>query len=105
MPPNPRGSRWRDATLGVSRKARELPQVRQRAPYVVQVEEGRRYRWCSCGLSEIQPWCDGAHAGTGFEPITFTAPISAEFYMCGCKRSENAPYCFGNCTGHARRSG
>jgi CDGSH-type Zn-finger protein len=66
------------------------------------VEEGRVYRWCSCGLSATQPWCDDAHVGTGFEPIVFTAPITALFVMCGCKRSENAPYCFGTCRGHVR---
>ena len=74
----------------------------QQAPYVVEVEEGRRYLWCSCGLSRRQPWCDGAHCGTAFEPLAFVAPISGEFYMCGCKRSDNKPYCFGNCTGRAR---
>ena len=24
--------------------------------------------------------------------------------MCGCKGSDNKPYCFGNCTGHAARA-
>lgn len=77
-----------------------LPAVPQCGPYVVQVEAGRRYRWCSCGLSANQPWCDDAHEGTGFEPIVFEAPISGEFHMCGCKQSENKPYCFGSCRGH-----
>ena len=47
-----------------------------------------------------QPWCDDAHVGTGFEPIEFEAPISGEFHMCGCKQSDNKPYCFGTCRGH-----
>lgn len=75
------------------------PQV---GPYAVPVEQGKNYAWCSCGLSRKQPWCDGSHKGTTFKPITFVAPITEIFYMCGCKRSENAPYCFGNCRGHAR---
>ena len=25
-------------------------------------------------------------------------------YMCGCKRSDNKPYCFGNCRGQRRSS-
>jgi CDGSH iron-sulfur domain-containing protein 3 len=82
----------------------DLPVCPQRAPYVVQVVEGRRYRWCSCGLSRTQPWCDDAHVGTRFEPVEFVAPISAEFYMCGCKATQNPPYCFGNCTGNAERA-
>lgn len=82
--------------------ARRLPVCAQDGPYAVWVEEGREYLWCSCGLSRTQPWCDGAHEGTGFAPIAFTAPLSAEFYMCGCKRSDNKPYCFGNCRGYQR---
>jgi CDGSH-type Zn-finger protein len=79
-----------------------LPVSAQIGPYAVRVEEGRIYRWCSCGLSNNQPWCDDSHEGTGFEPIEFVAPISAEFVMCGCKRSDNKPYCFGNCRAHER---
>ncbi len=79
-----------------------LPRPARNGPYEVKVEEGLRYRWCSCGLSATQPWCDDSHAGTGFEPIEFVAPISAVFFMCGCKHSENPPYCFGTCRGHRR---
>lgn len=79
-----------------------LPACPQNGPYAVHVEEGREYLWCRCGLSARQPWCDGAHAGTGFAPIAFIAPITAEFYLCGCKRSDNMPYCFGNCRGYQR---
>jgi CDGSH-type Zn-finger protein len=77
--------------------------VRTKAgPYVVDVVAGQEYLWCHCGRSRTQPWCDGAHAGTGIEPIAFVAPISAEFHMCGCKQSDNKPFCFGNCRGHHR---
>ena len=78
----------------------DKPEMPQRGPYVVQVEAGRTYAWCSCGLSEKQPWCDGSHRGTDFVPVKFEAPISGEFHMCGCKQSENKPYCFGTCRGH-----
>jgi len=76
------------------------PAMPQRGPYIVEVEAGQQYLWCSCGRSANQPWCDGSHAGTDFEPIAFEAPISGEFHMCGCKQSENKPYCFGTCRGH-----
>ena len=79
---------------------RKLPVTAKCGPFIVQVEAGRKYRWCSCGLSATQPWCDDAHVGTGFEPIMFEAPISGEFHMCGCKNSDNKPYCFGTCRGH-----
>ena len=77
-----------------------LPVSAQAGPYAEPVEAGKSYRWCRCGLSRTQPWCDDSHAGTGIEPIAFTAPISGIFFMCGCKRSENPPYCFGTCRGH-----
>lgn len=74
----------------------------QTGPYAEQVDEGKDYLWCRCGLSRTQPWCDGSHQGTGIEPIGFVAPISGVFFMCGCKESQNPPYCFGNCRGHSR---
>jgi CDGSH-type Zn-finger protein len=93
-----------DADEKVSPEA-TLPRKAQDGPYEVRVEEGRTYRWCSCGLSATQPWCDESHAGTGFEPIEFVAPISGMFFMCGCKGSENAPFCFGTCRGYTRKRG
>ena len=83
----------------------ELPVSPQIGPYAVPVEEGKSYRWCSCGLSATQPWCDGSHDGTGFEPVVFVAPLSGTFYMCGCKRTDNKPYCYGNCLGFSRATG
>ncbi|MAH83183.1 MAG: hypothetical protein CBB68_02320 [Rhodospirillaceae bacterium TMED8] len=71
-------------------------------PYVVKVKAGQKYLWCSCGRSQSQPWCDQSHSATDDKPLEFIAPITAEFYMCGCKQSENKPYCFGNCRGHHR---
>ncbi len=76
------------------------PVMSKRGPYIVEVEAGETYMWCSCGLSKTQPWCDQSHAGTDFEPIEFVAPISGEFHICGCRQSENKPFCFGTCRGH-----
>lgn len=72
----------------------------KRGPYIVQVKAGETYLWCSCGLSKTQPWCDQSHADTSFEPIEFVAPISGEFHICGCRQSQNKPFCFGTCRGH-----
>ena len=78
----------------------DKPHMPKRGAYVVMVEAGKTYRWCSCGLSKTQPWCDDSHDGTAYEPIEFEAPVSGEFHMCGCKQSDNKPYCFGSCRGH-----
>ena len=85
-------------------RTRKVPVMARLGPYEVRVQEGESYLWCSCGLSATQPWCDGSHEGTGMQPIAFVAPISEVFHMCGCKNSDNKPFCFGNCRGHHRRS-
>jgi CDGSH-type Zn-finger protein/mannose-6-phosphate isomerase-like protein (cupin superfamily) len=69
--------------------------VASRKPYLVELKAGRRYAWCACGRSQRQPFCDGSHAGTGFEPVQFVADADREALLCGCKRSCGKPYCDG----------
>lgn len=69
--------------------------IASRMPCVVEVERGTRYRWCACGHSRSQPYCDGSHQGTGLAPIEFTARHSEKIWLCGCKRSRHAPFCDG----------
>ena len=37
------------------------PNSPQKSPYKVEPEEGQKYAFCTCGLSEKQPYCDGTH--------------------------------------------
>ena len=69
--------------------------VAQAAPYMVEVEAGKTYYWCSCGLSANQPFCDGKHKDTGFSPSVYKAEASKTVYFCGCKLTKNAPMCDG----------
>ena len=47
----------------------ERPRSPQKSPYKVKVEKGKIYSWCTCGLSNKQPFCDGAHkTGGGARP-------------------------------------
>ena len=71
------------------------PVIAQKAPFGVDVEEGKSYWWCSCGLSAEQPFCDGSHKGTGLEPMKYTAEKSATIYFCGCKNTKGSPLCDG----------
>lgn len=65
-------------------------------PYTVAVEEGKSYFWCACGRSAKQPFCDGAHAGTGINPVKYQAPAAKTAYFCGCKATRNPPLCDGS---------
>ena len=72
------------------------PVPAQIGPYQVELEEGRMYAWCACGLSERQPFCDGKHKGTGIEPTRFKAESTGTFNICGCKDTDEAPFCDGS---------
>lgn len=65
------------------------------APIHVELEEGKSYYWCSCGLSAKQPFCDGSHKGTDFKPQEFTAHETKSAALCTCKQTENGPFCDG----------
>ena len=47
--------------------------IAQKNPYPIDVEEGKNYYWCACGQSTKQPFCDGSHKGTTFNPVVFKA--------------------------------
>lgn len=73
----------------------DLPKVAGSSPVAVDVEAGKTYAWCSCGLSEKQPFCDGKHRGTGMTPQKFEAKESKTCYFCMCKMTGKAPLCDG----------
>jgi CDGSH-type Zn-finger protein len=72
------------------------PTIAQKAPYAVEVESGKSYYWCSCGLSKNQPFCDGSHQGTSFAPVEYKATENETVYFCGCKKTANQPMCDGS---------
>lgn len=74
-----------------------LPVVVQYKPYYQELTKGRTYFWCSCGLSKRQPFCDGSHRDTGFEPVIYKAQQdNEEVLFCGCKKSATQPFCDGS---------
>jgi CDGSH-type Zn-finger protein len=66
------------------------------SPVMESLESGKNYAWCACGHSENQPWCNGAHKGSGFAPLVFKAESETKAAMCMCKQTQNPPYCDGS---------
>ncbi|WP_298852395.1 CDGSH iron-sulfur domain-containing protein [uncultured Ruegeria sp.] len=77
----------------------DAPIVAQKSPFPVEVVEGKTYFWCACGKSNRQPFCDGSHKGTEFEPVKYTADATKKVFFCGCKHSSKAPLCDGTHSG------
>lgn len=80
-----------------------LPKIVQKQPYKIDVEAGKKYSWCSCGLSKIQPFCDGAHkahknsnGSSIMKSVSYIADENKTVYFCGCKHSKNGIFCDGS---------
>ena len=74
----------------------ELPKRAGNASIKVELEEGKNYAWCTCGLSETQPLCDGKHKGTDMRPQVFKAEKTETRNLCACKATKNPPFCDGS---------
>jgi CDGSH-type Zn-finger protein len=71
------------------------PKIAAPHPVKVDLEAGKTYAWCQCGLSQSQPFCDGAHKPTEFRPLIVQVPEAKEAWLCQCKRTKNPPFCDG----------
>ncbi|MDY6979029.1 MAG: glutamate synthase-related protein [Pseudomonadota bacterium] len=72
------------------------PVVADNKPAKVNLSTEQEYYFCVCGRSQSQPFCDGSHAVTGFEPLAFRPQKEGEAFLCNCKHSGNLPYCDGS---------
>ena len=68
--------------------------IAKKGPYALELESGE-YWWCACGRSQNQPFCDGSHQGTGFQPVSLKLDSRNKVWLCGCKHSADKPFCDG----------
>jgi len=83
-----------------------LPHIAKCEPTAITVEAGKTYAWCTCGLSEKNPFCDGKHKTLATEEngevvmpyrsLKFTADADGEVWLCNCKQTKNPPFCDGS---------
>jgi len=74
----------------------EQPVIADTKPVGVDLKKGETYYYCACGKSSSQPFCDGSHAGTSFQPKAFVASETTKAFLCQCKHTGTAPYCDGS---------
>ncbi|HWG03522.1 MAG TPA: CDGSH iron-sulfur domain-containing protein, partial [Beijerinckiaceae bacterium] len=63
-----------------------------KVPFRTNIKANQRYRWCSCGLSATQPFCDESHRETSFLPVLFKEAQDLTVALCGCKQTKKPPY-------------
>ena len=73
---------------------RRFPAGNTKVPYFERLQAGNFF-WRSCGRSQRQPFCDGAHKGSESKPLKFTVENEAVRPLCGCKRTATPPFCDG----------
>jgi CDGSH-type Zn-finger protein/mannose-6-phosphate isomerase-like protein (cupin superfamily) len=76
-------------------RSAKAPLIANRKGYYWEVKAGKRYLWCACGRSKSQPFCDGSHEGSEFQPIAFKAERDEDVIFCGCKQTGTGPFCDG----------
>lgn len=71
------------------------PVIADNKPVKVTLSKGQEYHFCTCGRSKSQPFCDGSHIGTSFNPKVIVSDEDGEAFLCACKHTGNVPFCDG----------
>lgn len=67
----------------------DLPKIAGTSPIKTEMQAGKKYAWCTCGLSDKQPFCNGAHKGSTYRPNVLTCAESKTVHFCTCKQTKN----------------
>ncbi len=80
----------------------QLPIIAAKHSFKVEVEQGKKYSWCSCGLTKTEPFCDGSHktrtnsdGASIMKSVKFEVSENKTVFLCGCKHSKTPPFCDG----------
>ena len=68
----------------------------KKSPIEVSLEADKTYYWCTCGLSDNQPFCNGAHKGSDKKSLPFVETVTQDRFLCTCKQTQTPPYCDGS---------
>jgi CDGSH-type Zn-finger protein len=84
--------------LPINRLALEMekPTIAATCPKQVDLKSGKKYAYCTCGLSVNQPFCDGKHGDTEFRPTLFEVEVDETRHLCQCKQTATPPFCDGS---------
>ncbi|KAJ1064706.1 hypothetical protein K5549_020822, partial [Capra hircus] len=60
----------------------------------VELVTGKTYKWCVCGRSKKQPFCNGSHffKSPGLSPLKSKAQETCMVAHCTCKATQKPPY-------------
>lgn len=58
------------------------------------------YKWCTCGFSKTQPFCDHSHRteAPGMHSLKIEIMEEANLAWCVCKKTKTPPFCDGSHT-------
>ena len=73
-----------------------LPKMAICEPASIEVEPGKVYSWCSCGLTEKEPFCDSSHKnieGMPFRSVKVKFDKAQVVLFCQCKRTKTPSFC------------
>jgi len=74
-----------------------MSEEKQFTPIKVDLAKDKKYSWCTCGHSEDQPFCNGAHRqNNATPPMRFSVEEDKTCHLCTCKKTSNPPYCDGS---------
>jgi CDGSH iron-sulfur domain-containing protein 3 len=78
------------------------PVIAGTEPVCISVAPDKNYSWCTCGLSQKQPFCDSAHKqieGMPYRSLKVKFKASEDVWFCLCKRTKTPPFCDGSFNG------